>query len=353
MLNADSKFIERFSNFEKFRAQFSTFDEFRMPFENKDIGLQRAVALAMRELIENFVFPDDVQNDNEMIEYVFKQIDELGISKKKLANGRRLRMNKETFSVYMSLINRWARNPAKKQIPPKDDTEPLIIFFYLTHFAKDETGKVRDRYWFIVLNTLKPEGALAVERKAYIAQRPQDKVKVEESTYPPGAKGLENSSSVFQSTDLASNAEVVSDVLREIKGQPHLRAMLQRLDYSDQEDAFVFDPNEFRNSPDEGPLDDLLYAMADAGGVLRRAGVSLQDTILIRAYVIMVMGNPQVHAYLSWLHQSDQVPNHVDFLDAIYLFERLTGEKVPTLVAYRERAEQIVEELQRRFQEGN
>lgn len=353
MPNADAKFIERFSNFEKFRAQFSTFDEFRKPFENRDIGLQRAVALAMRELIENFVFPDDVQNDNEMIEYVFKQIDELGISKKKLANGQRLRMNKETFSVYISLINRWARNPAKKQIPPKDDTEPLIIFFYLTHFAKDETGKVRDRYWFIVLNNLKPEGVVAVERKSYFARKSQDKLEEEELKYPPQAKGNESSLSDFQSADSASNAEVVSDVLRGIKRQPHLKLMLQRLDYSDHEGAFVFDPNKFRNSAEEGPLDDLLYALSDAGGVLRRAGVSLQDTILIRAYVIMVMGNPQVHAYLRWLHQPDQLPNHVDFLDAIYLFERLTVERIPILVAYRERAERILDELQRRFKDGN
>lgn len=108
---------------------------------------------------------------------------------------------------------------------------------------------------------------------------------------------------------------------RSIRG---FSTFLYRLDYSGP-GAWTFDPRTFPASPEEKVLDAALYQFAFVGSLLAARDIDVADLGWLRSWARIVLGSPQVHAYLAWLKGPTQRPDHDGFGPAVLLYERLVG----------------------------
>ena len=90
MKNTKNELEKRFSTFDEFRVEYDTFDKFRKSFENRDIGLHRAVVLAIREFRDEYEFPKGLSNENEQLQHIFQLVDDAEVSPSKIVNAKRL-----------------------------------------------------------------------------------------------------------------------------------------------------------------------------------------------------------------------------------------------------------------------
>ncbi|WP_146176324.1 hypothetical protein [Rhodovulum kholense] len=99
--------------------------------------------------------------------------------------------------------------------------------------------------------------------------------------------------------------------------------LFYRLDYGSKSEAFKFDPNKFPHSEDEQNLDAMLYKLVFVGGLLRRGVLDLNEIAWMKFVVSTVMENREIQAYLRWLQTPGQIPGHSEFVDAVFLYQKL------------------------------
>lgn len=305
-----------FADIGSFQKKFSDFDALRKEFEHRYENLHQAVAFAVRDYCEDFVALNPSFNRNESIQKLFEEIDIKGYARKKLRSAQREKSDSQTASAYLDLINRWAKHPtANRRI--KDETEPLIVFYYFAHHVLDENNKYRERFWHMVLRELR---AKSIEPAVITSPM---------MTPTASRPGL-------------SPTEILMGIIDRLTAERDLEKFVLRLDWSEQEGAFVFDPNTPMNRDDEALLDRLLYYLSLAGGILRRGEIGLVDANILRSHVKITMGNAHVQNYLVWLQRPDQIPDHSSYLDAVFLAENLAGIHSQKLIQYRNHAESVL-----------
>jgi len=317
-------------DFAAFRTQFATFDEFRKPFEGKFIGLRHAVATGIRAYLKDSSGGEDAAVTDGRLSDFFEMVDDAEITQRKIVTATRRRSDEENGNVYGLLLNRWSRDPSKLKSMPRDDTECLIVFYYFTHCVDDEDGNPRDRYWHLIVEKLGlgPE-ILDYDRDEFSKDNGTDEAVESAQSSIDRHPGFSPTDRLLKIRDL-------------FVGDRDVQSLFSRINYSERPDAFEFDPETFRHSEDERALDDMLLSLSLAGGMMRRGEINLADAMCIRTFVQVLMGSKQVHAYLAWLHREDQLPDHVDYLDAVHLHKRLVGSDLQPLNDYGERAGSVV-----------
>lgn len=138
----------------------------------------------------------------------------------------------------------------------------------------------------------------------------------------------------------ATKARFVLDLNKWFNDDDKERAFFYRLDYTEDDRTFRFDPDRFRHSEDERHLDSLLYKLNHVGTLLRLGLLTREDLGSISFIATQTLKNKDVLKYLEWLKSTDQVPTHVAFTDAVSLFGKLHGhghEAWPRLVKYLDR----------------
>lgn len=145
-----------------------------------------------------------------------------------------------------------------------------------------------------------------------------------------------------QESARASRSSFGLEIHKWFRSDPDEMSFFYRLDYSNQEGAFVFRETEFRHSDDERYLDSLLLKLVFVGSLLRNGVLEKTDISWMTFIVRTILSNEEVHKYLQWIHTDDQVPYHSEFVDAIFLYQSLAEDET--------KASTVLEEYSRQAQ---
>lgn len=345
MAESNEDLQEKFNDFDAFRAQFPTLDELRLEFESRDVGLHRAVAQSVLDFIGNYTFPKDVKNTDEKAKHFFGLVDDVGISKSKIVNASRRRRNADSASVFISLLRTWGRSPETVKARKRNAAEVLKVFCFLTHHVMDDDGRPRRYYWARIMKDLIPEDELQRRRDKHFGAKTQGQSEQHTIGERPVKKQARSGLTDGGEAGVSRlSTERVQQLRDRLIGHPARRKLYYRLDYSDRENAFKFDPETFRHSSDEEHLDDVLIELSIMGGMIDRGEAKPADLFPLQGVINVFMGSAEVDAYLDWLITPEEMPDDLSFLGAIDLYEQLGKEVTGGLARYRENARNIIDE---------
>lgn len=131
----------------------------------------------------------------------------------------------------------------------------------------------------------------------------------------------------LQTGQRTQRTQLVIRLYQEFINDIDRRKFFSRLDYTSGAQTWKFSPQDFPHSTDEVYIDKLLYYMSFVGSLARKGDLSRVDLSWLTSECRIVLENEQVKLYLKWLRSDDQLPNHVAFKDAIFLYQFLVKDK--------------------------
>ena len=113
------------------------FADFSSSYHNKDIGLRRAVALALTQYRDLRKFSSNVIDRSDKYREIFLEVDrhEFGQPHKFVTAHR----ERKGFD-WANRVDTWKRDPWKRP-KPHSDIDAVTVFYYFTHVLKDENGE--------------------------------------------------------------------------------------------------------------------------------------------------------------------------------------------------------------------
>jgi hypothetical protein len=341
---------EPFNDFEAFKARYPSLYDLRLEFEDKDVGLHWSVAGAASDFIKDYTFPKGIENDNEKAMFFLGLVDDAGIGRRKIVNAARVRRNEDTASVFLNLLRDWRRTPQTVKARKRNAIEVLTVFHYLTHHVMDESGAPRSYYWARIMQDLVPEDVLRERRANYFDAKKQDPSKPAQNgpqdTVPENETRREPLRPIGTTEPPLSrlSTERIQHLRDRLIGPQGRKQLYYRLDYSNQGQAFQFDPETFRHSSDEEHLDDVLIELSIIGGMIDRGEATVLDLLPLQTVISVFVGSSEVGSYLEWLITPQELPNHCSFLGAVNLYEYL-GEPIEgSLAKYRDNALRVIKD---------
>ncbi|MBV9445197.1 MAG: hypothetical protein JO345_04790 [Streptosporangiaceae bacterium] len=124
---------------------------------------------------------------------------------------------------------------------------------------------------------------------------------------------------------LASRQQFLFTTIDHYFRDPVARAFYYRVDYTEQEFSWKFDPDSFPGSPEEASLDYLLHTFCLIEQMLKVRVLSPRDVKILGFEALRVMENKEVLRYLEWLDKDyDEIlgPNNQSYRDARDLARR-------------------------------
>jgi len=131
----------------------------------------------------------------------------------------------------------------------------------------------------------------------------------------------------------AQQVQIAIKLHEDFYSSEDLRKFLYRLDHSNGENAWRFDPDSFAESSEESCLDLLLLKLSFIGYLVHARDIRTVDLHWLKSEVAIILENRHVLDYLEWLHQDKQFPNHESFSGAAYLYFSMYGEETEAAFA--------------------
>jgi len=124
---------------------------------------------------------------------------------------------------------------------------------------------------------------------------------------------------------LANRQQFLFSTIDRYLRDPVVRAFYYRLDYTEQEFSWKFDPDLFPGSPEEVSLGYLLHTFCLIEQMLKAGVLSPFDVRVLGFEALRVMENKEVLRFLEWLDKDyDEIlgPNNRSYSDARDLAQR-------------------------------
>lgn len=216
----------------------------------------------------------------------------------------------------------------------KGDLDKAIAFYYLFHNREPFFPAARNLDYFLFGDGVEIASKYDLEKFGSLPSCSINDTDLTDSQ--PSALG----------NDEKSPTDILLKITDRLTGNDAVQEFILRLDWTEKENAFRFDPEKFEGN-DEILLDRILQYLGLAGGIIRRGEIGIRDANLLRSWVKIVLGNAEVQKYIGWIQNDGELSDHTSFLDAIYLHEMMIAEQIPEYEAYKKVAEAVLEDLEK------